>query len=137
MLSGFIVGAGCGIAVGSTGANPLQTEPQVVMQSHSVAQKWLQVVRRHHSVAQELLQVGLHASTAAHSAREVGMLEASSIAAASAVYFLNMMFTSKVLRLCCEPWCNRNTKRLWGQAICQPPAKETHTNVMNRTNRIT
>ena len=43
-------------------------------------------------------QVGM-----AHSASEAADVDASSIAAAQGAYFLNMIFTSVVLRLYCKP----------------------------------
>ena len=71
---------------------------------------------------QNVPQVGMLLSP-----RETVELAARNIAAARLVYFLNMVFTSEVLRF----YCNRDISVSYGghcgQAKCQPLSKVTHT----------
>ena len=87
---GCTVGIGCGIAVGSADGFSPQIALQVVTQSQQVEKSRLQVEMLQDIVAHTSWQVELQAWLTAHSAREVGALDASSMAAASAVYFLNI-----------------------------------------------
>lgn len=120
MAVGAGVAVGCGITVGLQAEFPPQIGPQVAAQSPQVAQDWLQVESLHPLVVQMIPQVvsqaefvpqngsnvaaqhqlivqpmfcaGLSRSlSCGPAAKAMLAVEASIIAAASAVYFLNML----------------------------------------------
>lgn len=128
VVSGAAVGAGVtagavgsGTAVGSQGCTVPQNVLQVGQDAQLVAQDVPQVESMHPKVAHASPQVEFQPRLlqqltgdpdgrnpvkglrCAHSARDAVVDMASKAAAANAVYFLNMLFTSKVLRLNDEP----------------------------------
>lgn len=104
--TGGTAGVDCGIAVGSQPGFSPKTGPQVVLQPRSVAHEWPCVGNKHSLVAQNAPQVVLQAelvlqnssklaapfwSAGQFSAEETPTVDASIIAAAKTVYFLNML----------------------------------------------
>ena len=117
--AGVVTGwVGCGTAVGAQTGKELQFVPKVGAHALQVAQATPQVVSVHPKVVQDAPQVALQScmqllqpcrksgwkpQAGAHSASEKVVLMASMAAAAIVMCFLNMMFTSKVLRFCVKP----------------------------------